>query len=120
MVLRTLMEASGVTCIPENSANSVKIVPTVLDNSANSANSAAPSCGTWHRPVEQVFVTAVFVHAFIRSFAFESLTKNDATGGAHMDRPDMELFYGLKHVFYGKRQHIHNKTEINLVRVTLG
>jgi len=36
---------------------------------------------------------------FIRSNPFESLTKNDATGGAHLFRPTTDFCYGIKHRF---------------------
>ena len=68
---------------------------------AVSCGTFAASCGTWprplgpgwHRPVEQVLL---FVDICIQSIPLESLMENDATGGAHMDRPTRELFYGLK------------------------
>ena len=66
----------------------------------------AASHGTWQRPVAPG--TALWnrflsiVDTFIRLIPFESLTENDATAGAHMDRHVRELFYWLKHPFYMK------------------
>ena len=50
----------------------------------------------------------VVLDTFIRSDPLESLTENDATGGAHLFRPTTDFVYGVKGRFWRKCPKIKN------------